>query len=114
MFRMVLVLGAITIGITAASAQEAVKARKDLMSAFSKPYYGDMRKMVRGQEPYNQAKADAGLASIAGDAPKLTAVFAPNVTPDKQSDYDASPKIWQNKADFEAKIAAFVKAANDN
>ena len=34
--------------------------------------------------------------------------------PDKKSDYDASPKIWQNKADFDAKLAAFVKAADEN
>ncbi len=116
MFRTAITLCAIAIGVTAALAQQedAVKARKDLMSSLANPYYGDLRKMVRGQEPYNQAKADAGFAIFATDAQKIAAAFTPNAMPAKPNDYDASPKIWQNKADFDAKAAAFVKAADEN
>jgi cytochrome c556 len=115
MTRTVLAAVAVAIGVSAAVAQQdAVKARKDLMSSFAKPYYGDLRKMVRGQEPYDRAKASAGFAVFADDSQKLAAAFAPNVMPATPSDYDASPKIWQNKADFDAKVAAFVKAAADN
>jgi cytochrome c556 len=34
--------------------------------------------------------------------------------PATQSDYDASPKIWQSKTDFDAKVANFTKALADN
>ena len=51
---------------------------------------------------------------MADESKKIGAAFAANVTPEKKSDYDASPKIWQNKADFDAKVAAFVKAADEN
>ena len=114
-FRTVLALGAIVIGVTAAIAQqEAVKARKDVMGAIAKPYYGVLARMNRGQAPYDQAAASAALNLIAAESSKVATAFAPNVTPATQSDYDASPKIWQNKADFDAKAAAFVKAVAEN
>ena len=59
-FRTVLVLGAIAIGVTAAVAQqEAVKARKDVMGGIAKSYYGVLARMNRGQAPYDQAAATA-------------------------------------------------------
>jgi cytochrome c556 len=70
--------------------------------------------MNRGQAPFDQAAASVALGLIATESQKIAAAFVPNVTPDKKSDYDASPKIWQNKADFDAKLAAFVKAAEEN
>ena len=112
--RTVLVASAIAAGITAAAAQEAVKARKDVMGAMAKPYYGVLARMNRGQAPFDAAAANAALATIAAESQKVSPVFAANVTPEKKSDYDASPKIWQNKADFDAKLAAFVKAADEN
>jgi cytochrome c556 len=114
-FRTVLVLGAIAIGVTAAVAQqEAVKARKDVMGGIAKPYYGVLARMNRGQMPYDQAAASAALNLVAAESQKVATAFTPNVQPATQSDYDASPKIWQNKADFDAKAAAFVKAVADN
>ena len=114
-FRTVLVLGAIAIGVTAAVAQqEAVKARKDVMGGIAKSYYGVLARMNRGQAPYDQAAATAALNLVAAESQKVATVFTPNVMPATQSDYDASPKIWQNKADFDAKAAAFVKAVADN
>ena len=112
--RTMLAIGTIALGIGAAQAQEAVKARKDVMGAIAKPYYGVLARMNRGQAPFDQAAATAALGLIAAESQKVAAAFAPNVQPDKKSDYDASPKIWQNKADFDAKLAAFVKAAEDN
>ena len=112
--RTVLVASAIAASITAAAAQEAVKARKDVMGAMAKPYYGVLARMNRGQAPFDAAAANAALTTIAGESPRIGAAFAANVTPEKKSDYDASPKIWQNKADFDAKLAAFVKAAAEN
>lgn len=113
-FRTMLAIAAITVCIGAAQAQEAVKARKDVMGAIAKPYYGVLARMNCGQAPFDQAAANAAFALIATELQKVAAAFAPNVQPEKKSDYDASPKIWQNKADFDAKLAAFVKAAEEN
>ena len=112
--RITLAVSAIAVCMTAAAAQEAVKARKDVMGAIAKPYYGVLARMNRGQVPFDPAAANAALNLIAAESQKVAAVFATNVQPDKKSDYDASPKIWQNKADFDAKLAAFVKAADEN
>jgi len=112
--RTVIVVCAVAAGISVATAQEAVKARKDVMGAIAKPYYGVLARMNRGQTPFDAAAANAALATIAAESQKVGAAFAPNVQPEKKSDYDASPKIWQTKSDFDAKLAAFVKAAEDN
>ena len=114
MLRFALALGLLAGGLSAATAQEAVKARKDLMSDYGKQFYGALGKIQRAQEPYDQAKVDAAFSAIKEDANKMPAVFTPNVMPEKKSDYDASAKIWQNKADFDAKIANFTKAVADN
>lgn len=115
MFRPVLALTILAIGVSAAVAQqEAVKARKDLMSDNGKQFYGVLGRIQRGQMPYEQAKVDAALAALSEDAGKLGPAFAPNVMPASSSDYDASAKVWQNKADFDAKVASFVKAVADN
>lgn len=114
-FRTVLTVAAVAVGVTAAMAQQdPVKARKDLMSANGKQFYGVLGRMQRGQEPYDQIKVDAAITALAEDASKVTAVFATKALPEKRSDYDASPKIWESKADFDAKAAAFVKAVADN
>jgi cytochrome c556 len=113
-FRTMLVIGAVIAGVSAAPAQEAVKARKESMGAIAKPYYGVLARMNRGQAPFDATAANAALNLIAAESTKVAAAFAPNVQPEKKSDYDSSPKIWQNKADFDAKLAAFVKAAEEN
>ena len=114
-FRAVLAISAVAIGVTAAMAQQdAVKTRKDLMESNAKQFYGVLGRMQRGQIPYEQAKVDVALKAIADETGKYTPAFATNAMPATQSDYDASPKIWQNKADFDAKVANYVKAVNEN
>lgn len=113
--RSIIALAAIGIGLsTAIAQQDAVKVRKDLMGANAKQFYGVLGRMQRGQEPYDQAKVDAAIATLAEDVGKIGAVFSIKAMPEKRSDYDASPKIWENKADFDAKTAALVKAVADN
>jgi cytochrome c556 len=67
--------------------------------------------MMRGKAPFDAAKVDAAFAQWAETAQKLPALFP--VGSDK-GDTRASPKIWQNKADFDEKAAAFGKAVADN
>jgi cytochrome c556 len=71
--------------------------------------------MVRGREPYDQAKVDAGFAKLNEIAPKLPPLWpagSQGVAPN--AGFTSTAKIWENKADFEAKLAAFTKAVAEN
>lgn len=115
MLRTMLIVGAVAIGVTAAIAQQdPIKARKDVMSTFAKPFYGVMLRMQRGQMPYDQAKVDEAMKTIVDEAPKVNAAFDAKAIPVTKSDYDASPKIWDNKADFDAKAANLLKVLSAN
>src|SRR5262245_11957772 len=98
-FRIMLAASVVAVGVTAAMAQQEVKARKDVMGSIAKPWYGVLSRIQRGQAPYDQAAVDAALKTLAAESQKIVPAFTPNVQPASQSDYDASPKIWQNKAD---------------
>lgn len=68
--------------------------------------------MVRGEAPFDAAKVEAAFAQWAETAQKLPGLFPDNSkTGDKTR---ASPKIWEAKADFDTKAAAFGKTVADN
>lgn len=67
--------------------------------------------MMRGQAPFDAAKVDAAFSQWADTAQKLPGLFPPG---SDKGDTRASPKIWQNKADFDAKATAFGKAVAEN
>jgi cytochrome c556 len=67
--------------------------------------------MMRGRIPFDRAKIDAAFGQWAETAAKLPALFPDNSK--TGGDTHASPKIWQAKADFDAKAAAFGKAVAD-
>ena len=73
MKRMVFVAGLLALGVTAAIAQSnVVEQRQSLMKemgAQTRPLGG----MMRGQEPFDLAKAQAGLKVIAANAEKAAA-----------------------------------------
>jgi len=112
MIRTVLVVAALAIGVTAVSAQQdPIAVRKALMKQTGEQSaLGG--KMVKGEEPFDLAKAQAIFVQFL-----KTAETAPNLFPDNSKtggDTGALPAIWQNKADFNArfaKLAADVKAA---
>ena len=69
--------------------------------------------MVKGEEPYDQATIDAARR-VEDTAKKLPALFpesAKGLKPD--GDFSASPKIWEDKAGFAAKIASFAAAVSE-
>jgi cytochrome c556 len=105
----------LVLGAAAVSAQtDAIKARKELMKA-NGDNAGLLFGMARGRVPFDSAKADAAFAQFADTAQKLPALFPDDSKPRPPlGEYSASPKIWQNKSDFDAKIAAFGKMAAEN
>jgi cytochrome c556 len=68
--------------------------------------------MVRGEEPFDVAKVNAAFAQWTETVQKLPGLFPEPPKPGQET--RALPKIWESKADFEAKIAAFGKAVSDN
>ena len=68
--------------------------------------------MMRGQAAFDAAKVDAAFVQWADTAQKLPGLFPDNSK--TGGDTRATPKIWLNKNDFDAKAAAFGKSVTEN
>ena len=119
MFRTVLAVAAVALGVTAVGAQsDPIAARKALMKA-----NGDQAKigaaMAKGEAPFDLAKARKIFATFENTAVKAPALFPENSIDEATADdpYSASPDIWKNMDDFKARLAKFgsdSKAADAN
>ena len=105
--RTVLAVAAVALGVTAVTAQQQdpIAARKALMKANGQAA-GVGTKMVKGEEPFALDKAKKVFATYQ-DVAKAHALF-PETS--KTGDTAALPAVWENKADFEAKL---TKLANE-
>jgi cytochrome c556 len=114
MIRTVVVVGTLLLGVGAVAAQQdLVKQAQTVMKGNGKNA-GIMAAMVKGEKPYDQAAVDAALTQLADTAKKLPTMFPESVKGLKpEGDYSASPKIWEDKAGFDAHIATFAKAVAD-
>ena len=111
MKRIVLAVAIIAAGVTAVVAQsDPIAARKALMKANNENARNLVR-MTRGEDPYDAAKVNAAFAQWAETAQKFPALFPDN---SKTGETRATPKVWETRSDFEAKVAAFAKAVGDN
>jgi cytochrome c556 len=114
MIRAALVVGALLLDATAVTAQQdLVKQNQDTMKANAKNL-GAMVAMVKGEKPYDPATVTAGLAQLEETAKKLPTMFPDSIKgmnpPD--SKYEVSPKIWEDKAEFRAKIEDFARVVS--
>jgi cytochrome c556 len=89
---------------TAVVAQgDPIAARKGLMKGIG----GANRtatEMLDGKQPFDLAKAKAALTTMADHAAKMPALFPDS---SKAGDTAALPAVWDNKADFDAKMKKF-------
>jgi cytochrome c556 len=115
MKRSVLAVAAILLGVGAVAAQQDVIDQSHaLMKANGRAVGGTLTPMVRGDKPFDQAAVDAALAILAESAAKMGALYPDSVKSVKQTaDYTPSPKIWENRADFDAHIATFKAAVTE-
>jgi cytochrome c556 len=109
MIRALFALAAISLGVSIAVAQQdVIKERKALMKA-----NGDQAKigvaMVKGEAPFDVTKAQKIFATFEDAAEKAPALFPANSLDQATADdpYTASPKIWEDFADFKARLAKF-------
>jgi cytochrome c556 len=110
MIRVIFVLVAGAIGITAVAAQpDPISVRKGLMKKNSQ-HTKAVNGMIKGSQPYNQAAVDAAFAQWGETAAALPKAFPDNSL---SGDTRALPKIGTDRAGFNAEIAAFSKAVAD-
>jgi len=115
MMRTVVVVGALLLGVGAVAAQQdVVKEAQTIMKANGRNLGGVLGAMAKGDKPYDQAAVDAALAQLDDTAKKLPTLFPDSTKGLKpEGDYSASPKIWEDKAGFDAKIAGFAKVVTE-
>src|SRR5215472_454697 len=109
MIRTALVVAMLALGATALVAQsDPIAARKSLMKA-----NGDQSKlatdMLEAKQPFSLDAAKKVFATFAEAGEKAPALF-----PDSSKaggDTAALPTIWENKADFTARLAKFASDA---
>ena len=115
MIRTVVVAGVLLLGVGAVMAQQDLAVKQDnLMRTQGKSMYGVIQKMTKGDIPYDQKAVDAAIAQLAESVPTIPKVFTTNPKEDVvNANFGSSPKIWQNKADFDAKVPPVSKAIAD-
>jgi len=115
MKRIIVVVGTLLLGAGAVMAQQDVAVKQDnLMRTQGKSMYGVILKMTKGEIPYDQKAADDAIAALAESVPTIPTAFATNPKEDVvNATYGSSQKIWQNKADFDAKVPVVAKALAD-
>jgi cytochrome c556 len=115
MLRTVLAVAAITIGVSAVVAQsDPIAARKGLMKNMGAATKTGAQ-MVKGEVPYDQAKANEVFATYIDVAAKMPDLFPP--TSKTGGETTASPKIWDDNAGFKAgfaKLSSEAKAAQSS
>jgi cytochrome c556 len=115
MIRTALIVGALVLGVGAVMAQQdLVKQNQDTMKANAKNL-GGMVAMIKGEKPYDQATVTAALAQLDETAKKLPTMFPDSIKGmiPPEDKYEMSPKIWEDKAGFAARIEAFAKVVTD-
>ena len=115
MKRSVIVIATLLLGAGAVMAQQQViKERQTVMKSYGRALGGTLSAMAKGDKPYDQAAVEAALNVLDESAKKLPALFAENTKGMKaEGDYSTSPKVWEDKAGFDAKVASFTKAVSD-
>ena len=110
MKRIVLAAALAAFGVTAVVAQsDPIAARKAVMKENGNQAKIS-REMIEGKQPFDLAAAHKALAAFAGTADKMKPLFPDS---SKSGDTAALPAIWENKADFDAKMAKFSSDAKE-
>ena len=108
MKRMLVVGGALLLGMGAVWAQQDSAKEAQMLMKGNGKNAGAMSAMVKGEKPYDQATVDSALAQFEDTAKKLPTLFPASAKGVKlDGDYSTSPKVWEDKAGFEKSFAKF-------
>ena len=110
MIRFICVIVGLAIGATAVVAQtDPISVRKGLMKE-NNAHHRTIRTMLKASE-FDAAKVNAAFDQWDDTARQLPKLFPDNSKTDPEG--RALAAIWENRKDFDAKIAAFAKAVSD-
>ena len=111
MMRTVVVVGTLLLGAgVVAAQQDQLKLAQDQMKGNGRNA-GAVAAIVKGEKPYDQATVDAALAQFEDTVKKFPTLFPDSLKGQKwEGEYSPSPKVWEDKAGFQAKVANFAKA----
>jgi cytochrome c556 len=110
MKRTVLAVTALALGLSVAIAQDPISARKAIMKENGK-MSAQAAKFIKGEEPFDLAKAKAMFAQYQDAAAKMPTLFPDNSKTGGET--AALPAIWEKKADFDAKFVKFGADAKE-
>ena len=115
MKRVLVVAGALLLSIGAVVAsQDVANQTQTTMKATGRALGAVLGPMFKGEKPYDQAAVDTALTQLADTAKKLPTMFPESIKGLKiEGDYSSSPKVWEDKAGFAAKIESFAKVATE-
>ncbi|MCX7341315.1 MAG: cytochrome c [Hyphomicrobiales bacterium] len=102
MRRLVILTAATLVAASAAYAQnaDAIKQRREAMRTIAQAG-GEPFRMMRGELPFNMAPVQAVLKAIQDNADKFKAGFPDD---SKTGSTDATAKVWEARAEFNAII----------
>ncbi len=115
--RVVLACIAIVAGVSAVASQsDPIQQRNALMKSMWRDGFSGPFRMSRGQDPFDQTKVEASLATMDRIASQLPPLWPPSSKPpaNPNTKYSSSLKIWDNKPDFDAKLAKLTKSIADS
>jgi cytochrome c556 len=115
MKRVLVVAGALLLSVGVGVAQQdPVKDAQAAMKGNGRNLGAVLSPMFKGDKPYDQAAVDAALTQLADTAKKLGTMFPASMKDAKwEGDFSPSPKIWEDKAGFDAKVASFTKTVTE-
>lgn len=91
-----------TLGIAAEDLAAAVKERRHLMKDIVGPATKLANKMVKGEEPFDAAKAAKAMTEINEVPDKYVKLFPKGTEHGAIADSEAKPAIWEDFPKFEA------------
>jgi cytochrome c556 len=98
---------ALSLGFAAVSAGNPMDERQATMKAVGQSMKAGAG--LNSPATFDAAKARTAMDSVAAAAKKLKSLYPPGSGSDPKS--AADPKVWENKADFEKKLAEMGAAA---
>ena len=111
MIRALFAVAVIALGVSVALAQQdPIKERKGLMKAnLDQAKIGVA--MIKGEAPFDLDKVHKIFATFQDVAAKMPALFPDTTKSEANSpdadNFSASPKVWEDMADFKARFAKF-------
>jgi cytochrome c556 len=100
MKRTVFVASLLALGVTAAIAQSNVVEQRQALMKEMGAQTRPIGAMMRGQEPFDLAKVQAGLKVFSENSKKFVTLFPESSKNAEKT--EALPTIWENKAKFES------------